>query len=247
MKNSQDSIRWFVDQVAGYRVLTAMPEASARQLVSKIVSNKIEFKTVFKDRPKCLVASFESGEAGHLVLKIPKARSRRPWERFLTLFRYGEGVRQFWNMQELDALGVLGPRPMLAAEKRRFGVVTDTFYVYSLVKGRQASPRDLPIIIKALAPIYQQGYCRSDPRVANHIVDGECIYLIDFRITKPWFFGRLRCAMEVCQLAGEFSRALEVGQYYGYGRSTLIVAWRFWRTAQWLRKKKQALKRNLIG
>ena len=246
MNNSKESVCSFYDPVAGYRVLTTKPEADARKLVRKIVSNSLEFKTIFKDRPKCLVASFEAGEAEELVLKVPKARSSRPWERFLTLFRDGEGIRQFRNMQALVELGILGPRPILAAEKRRYGVVLDSFYVYGLIEGRQASHSDLPKIIEVLAPLYRQGFRRSDPRVANHIVDGEKVYLIDFRITKPRFFGHLRCAVEVCQLAGNLSRALEVGHYYGYSRSTLIVAWRFWRASQWLRKRKQAMKRKLL-
>lgn len=159
------------------------------------------------------------------MLKIPRARSERWWERFLTLFRSGEAVRQFFYMEKLNQLGLNGPRPLLAAEKRSKGVVVDSFYIYSAVNGRDGKPKDLPIIVQTLVPLYKQGYCRADPKVGNHIISGEDVYLIDFRIKRPLIFGKIRRAMEFSKLAGTIQLAQDIGRQTGCSYTVVNIAW----------------------
>ncbi|MDR9424095.1 MAG: hypothetical protein RI567_02285 [Marinobacter sp.] len=213
----------------------------AEKWVESVLAGEMEFDSVFKDTPKCLVARFDHPELGPCVLKVPRARSGRRWERFLTLFRAGEAIRQFKNMEMLLELGLQGPTPVLAAEKRQNGVVVDSFYVYSFVEGREGEVKDRPAIINALLPLYEKRYCRADPKVGNHILNGNSVYLIDFRIKRPILFGSLRCAMEFCQLAGSQQLAMDIGRRAGYQPLTVRLAWWTQRASQRLRKAKQAL------
>lgn len=237
----------FYDAENGYRVVSVLPETESKHLVARVLDDRIDFSPVYKDTDKCLVGRFQYPDLGELVLKIPRARSRRRWERFLTLFRSGEGIRQFENMQKLLELGLKGPRPVLAAEKRRKGVVVDSFYAYGFVAGREGSRNDLDAIVKALLPLYEQGYCRADPQVANHIIEGDEVYLIDFRVSRPLLFGKLRCAMELCQLVMDKPFAVQLGHKIGLGPTLVGLAWNTQRLSQRLRKIRQGLKRSLAG
>lgn len=230
---------------AGYRVWTRLPRPVAEDIVSNVLNNDLELTAVLKDKPKCLVARFEQTGVGELVLKVPRDRNGRRWERFLTLFRPGESVRQYQNMEALESLGLKGPVPVLAAEKRQNGVVTDSFYIYNFIEGREGVWSDLALIVNTLTPLYNQGYCRSDPRVANHIINDNGVYLIDFRVKRPVLFNRLRCAMEFSRLVNEYHAALKIGEQVGTPRLLTELAWRLQRLGLNTRKTKHRLRRSI--
>ncbi|WP_372972806.1 hypothetical protein [Marinobacter sp.] len=246
MMNAPEQLHQFDHANAGYRVLSRVSRDDAERLLEQVLNHQLDFDQVLKDRAKCLVARFSHPDKGWLVLKVPRARTNRKWERFLTLFRPGEGFRQICNMQELERLKLKGPRPVLAAEKRRAGVVVDSFYIYSFIDGREGVSADLPAIVETLLPLYRQGYCRTDPRVANHIINDDGVHLIDFRIRRPFLLGRLRCAMELCQLAGDRLYAVRIGNDAGYSTALMRSAWRVKRVAQWFRKAKQRLRKRIL-
>lgn len=247
MPNNIQSPHEFHDAESGYRVVSVLPRLESKHLVDRVLGDEIEFDPVYKNTSKCLVGRFRYPDVGQLVLKVPRARSHRRWERFLTLFRSGEGLRQFNNMQKLLDLGLKGPQPILAAEKRRKGIVIDSFYTYGFVEGREGSRNDLDLIVEALLPLYEKGYCRADPQVANHIIHGNDVYLIDFRITRPLLFGRLRCAMELCQLVMDKPLGIQLGRRIGVGSTLVITAWKAQRLSQRVRKIRQRLKARLQG
>lgn len=226
-----------------YHVYSRVPRPIAEDIVTRVLSENLELKRILKDRPKCLVAQFGHADLGDLVLKIPHDRNHRRWERFLTLFRPGESVRQYQNMEKLETLGLNGPLSILAAERRQAGVVTDSFYIYSFIEGREGVWADLPLIVDTLVPLYQKGYRRNDPRVANHIINDRGVYLIDFRVTHPVPFNRLRCAMEYCRLVSDRDAALEVGGRVGTPRSVTQLAWHMQRLGLNARKAKHRLRR----
>lgn len=233
----------FKHTASGYHVRSRLLRPAAEDIVVKVLAENLELKRVLKDKPKCLVAQFQYPGAGDMVLKIPHDRNGRLWERFLTLFRPGESVRQYQNMEKLKELGLNGPLPILAAERRRGGVVTDSFYVYSFVQGREGVWEDLPVIVDTLIPLYQQGFRRNDPRVANHIINEQGVYLIDFRVDSPRPFNRLRCAMEYCRLVGDRRKALEVGSRVGTPRVLTWMAWYLQRLQLKIRQTKHRFRR----
>lgn len=228
---------------SGYRVWTRLPEPLAEKIVGKVLNNELDFTAVLKDKSKCLVALFDQADVGKLVLKVPRDRNGRLWERILTLFRQGESVRQYQNMEALESLGLKGPAPVLAAEKRQNGLVIDSFYIYTFIEGREGRWTDLGLIVDTLIPLYRMGFCRTDPRVANHIINGNEVFLIDFRVKRPVPFNGLRCAMEYSRLVNDYEAALKIGDYIGTPRWVAKLAWHLQRLNLNIRKAKHALRR----
>jgi len=197
--------------INNYIIKTTLDDDIACRLTSEILDESFSVIKSFRDNEKCLVTTFTTGHMpGIFVLKVPKARFSRYWERFLTLFREGEPLRQFSNMLKLRELGFRGPAPVLAAEKRYYGYVCDGFIAYEYIDGRQATPDDAHIIAPELIKLLKLGYIRKDPHPRNFIIKNDEIYFIDFNIKKPIFFNKIRCMMEFCKF---LERAPEGASY----------------------------------
>ena len=70
------------------------------------------------------------------VLKCPREKNTRQWIRFTTLYRKGEAFKAIYNMDKLKNLGIKSNRPLMAMEKRRWGMVVDSWFVYTYEEGR---------------------------------------------------------------------------------------------------------------
>lgn len=197
--------------INNYRIRTTLDDDTTNRLALEILDESYSVIKNFRDNEKCLVTKFTTDHVpGTFILKVPKARFSRYWERFLTLFREGEPLRQFSNMIKLRELGFRGPAPVMAAEKRCDGYVCDGFIVYEYIDGRQATPDDAHIIAPELIKLLKLGYIRKDPHPRNFILKNDEIYFIDFNIKKPLFFNKIRCMMEFCKF---LERAPEGASY----------------------------------
>ena len=134
------------------------------------------------------------------MLKIPRGRNLRTWERMLTLFRKSEGVRTFHNLELMQQLGLLVPYPLVAAEKRRLGFVVESFTYYVFEEGRPAGSEDAKAVIAELLCLHDTGYLRTDPQPANFLVTNRGIVFIDFRLKKPFLFSGLKKKLELVKL-----------------------------------------------
>lgn len=183
--------------VAGWRVLSALDEPQSRALCTEIVQGRVQRQLIFRDNWRTLSAYVRVGDRP-LLLKIPRARNGRRWERFLTLFRGSDAFRNYRHLERMSELGLNAPEPVLAAEFRRQGVVTDSFVCYHFVEGRRPEPADAPAVLDALKALHRKGYLRSDAQLANFLIgeNGEVVF-IDFRLKRPWFLTELQKAREV--------------------------------------------------
>ncbi|WP_111498259.1 lipopolysaccharide core heptose(II) kinase RfaY [Marinobacter bohaiensis] len=179
-----------------YRVVSRLNEAQSGRLVEAVVAGDVDRETVFRDNWRTLSARVRF-ENQSLLLKVPRARNGRRWERFLTRFRGSDAVRTFRHLERMAAMGFSAPEPVLACEQRQGGAVVDSFVCYRFVDGRPARPEDAPKVIAALQALHQKGYLRSDAQMANFIVNGERITFIDFRLKKPRFLPALQKAREL--------------------------------------------------
>lgn len=181
----------------GYRVLAECDPDRAEELLAGITAGTLGFEKTYKDKKKGLVAAFTRPGLGELVVKIPRARNRRRWERFLTLFRDGEAFRRFRDFRQLREMGFNCPEAVMAAEKRTSGMVTDGFYVYRFVRGRLADNRDYRLIAPELLRLHRRGYIRRDPKSDNYLIDDDGrVFFIDFKLKKPRILNRVRCVTE---------------------------------------------------
>lgn len=184
----------------GYKIKSDIDQQSAINILNLVIDFSKDYFTVFKDDKKCLVAKFHFDiSSDSYIVKIPRARSIRYWERLLTIFRDGESFRQFSNFKKLILLGFNAPTPILATEKRSRGIVIDSFIIYKYIEGRLATPEDVDIIAPELIKLLNLGFTRKDPHPQNFIIASDGVYFIDFHIKRPFFFNKLRCCMEYCK------------------------------------------------
>ena len=191
-----------------YQVYSDEDQSFCRQLVDAVLDERIERVRVFRDNRRTL--STRVGFQGQsLMLKVPRARNARKWERFLTRFRHGEGVRTFENLRLLRSLGLNAPAPVLAAEKRESGVVTDSFVLYHFAEGAPAGAEDAGQVLEALLQLHSRGYVRTDPQPANFLISEAGVVFIDFRLKRPGLMGRFRCNLELAKFLRGFPAAEE--------------------------------------
>lgn len=179
-----------------YRVVSHIDEAKSQQLIDAILNDSLVREKIFRDNWRTLSVRVRFDHES-LLLKVPRARNGRRWERFLTLFRESDALRTFLHLQKLSSMGFSTPDPVLACECRRKGVVVDSFVCYRFVEGRPATSEDAYQILAVLRALHQQGYLRSDAQLANFVVAGDEVTFIDFRLKKPWFLPRLQKAREL--------------------------------------------------
>lgn len=180
----------------GFSIVSALDESDGRALVDGVLNNELIREKVFRDNRRTLSARvLFQGQS--LMLKVPRARNRRRWERLLTLFRESDAVRSYRHLELMKHLGFSAPEPLLACEFRQYGVVTDCFLCYRFVAGDPASADSAPLALAELIALHKHGYLRSDAQLANFLVAGNKITFIDFRLKKPWFFPQLQKAREL--------------------------------------------------
>lgn len=178
------------------RVVSRLEDSASQELVDSVSGGKLLRESVFRDNWRTLSAKVRFGD-GALLLKVPRARNSRRWERFLTLFRESDALRTFRHIEQLSDLGFGAPQPVLACERRRRGVVVDSFVCYRFVEGRPAEPKDAEQILAELQALHRKGYLRSDAQLANFLMVDGTVTFIDFRLKKPRFLPQLQKAREI--------------------------------------------------
>ncbi|MFL1466412.1 hypothetical protein ACQUWM_18280 [Marinobacter sp. DUT-3] len=178
------------------RVVSNLDELASRRLVDGVFEGELPREKVFRDNWRTLSARVRFLDES-LLLKVPRARNGRRWERFLTRFRESDALRTFRHIEQLSGMGFGAPDPVLACEYRHKGVVVDSFVCYRFVEGRPAGPQDASKILATLRALHERGYLRSDAQLANFLIVEESVTFIDFRLKKPRFLPRLQKAREI--------------------------------------------------
>ncbi|UCZ56950.1 hypothetical protein LGV61_01360 [Desulfurispirillum indicum] len=227
----------------GYSVMSAISESAAKLLIDGVLDNKARNRKIFRDNRRTFIARADVGDFHDVVLKVPRARNKRLWERFLTLFRSSEAFRHHRSICLFSSLGFQGPRPLLAVEKRSMGVVTHSFFLYGFVRGRVPGASDGGKVGRELHRLHRLGYMRRDPQAANFLIAGERVYFIDFKLTRPLLFNSVRTTMEFAQ----FLHSMPTGAS-GLKRSErkhwrLRVAWHLHFALSRIRKIRRATKK----
>jgi heptose II phosphotransferase len=179
-----------------YRVISYLDEKTGQQLVDAVIDGSLIRDKAFRDNSRTLSAKVRFVD-DTLLLKVPRARNSRKWERFLTRFRESDALRTFRHLELMAAMNFSAPAPVLAAERRENGMVVDSFVCYRFVDGRAAVPEDAGKILEGLRALHRRGYLRNDAQLANFLMVGNEVTFIDFRLKKPWLFPELQKAREL--------------------------------------------------
>ena len=114
-----------------------------------------------------------------VVLKNPREKNLRKWIRFTTLYRRGEAFKALQNLEKLKKLGIYSNKPMLAAEKRQFGMVVDSWVLFEFVEGSICKPEDYRAVTDKLKEIHSKNVLHGDPQINNFIINGNTIITLD--------------------------------------------------------------------
>lgn len=179
-----------------YQVISHLSQPLSQRLLNAVLDDTLVPEKVFRDNWRTLSARVYFQDES-LLLKVPRARNGRRWERFLTLFRESDALRTFRHLDQMATMGFAAPTPILACERRHHGVVVDCFVCYHFVDGRTAQSDDAPRVLTALQSLHRRGYLRNDAQLANFLITDGAVFFIDFRLKKPRFLPQLQKAREL--------------------------------------------------
>ena len=153
-------------------------------LADDILAGRLDIVKVLKDdnRSRVLLVNYQ-GEK--LVVKEPKEKNRRKWQRFLSVFRGSSSYLELKNCNKIIESGFLGAEGVLAVEKTNKFWVEGSYFVSTYIEGSEGGIEYLEKIAQELAGIHRRGYLHGDSQLVNFMVgeDGR-IYLIDCKLSK---------------------------------------------------------------
>lgn len=180
----------------GCELVATVSREEAVRLADALERRAFNVISVFKDERRTYIARIDI-DGQDCMYKIPRGRNHRPWERVLTLLRDGEAFRHFRSMEKLRRLGLSGPEPLLAVQRRAKGMVVDSSLLYRHVEGERADERHAALVTPELLRLHSLGYLRRDAHAKNYLIRGNEVVFIDFRLRRPRVFRRLRTRIEL--------------------------------------------------
>ena len=106
---------------------------SGKDMLSLILEKKYEDISILKDDKRSLVKIIKMN-GNNYVLKVPREKNNRKWQRIINIFRGSDSFRSFQMMNKLEGLGIESTKAIIAAEKRTPFVV-DSLLVTDLLNG----------------------------------------------------------------------------------------------------------------
>jgi tRNA A-37 threonylcarbamoyl transferase component Bud32 len=122
------------------------------------------------------------GAADGVVVKRQNVRSL--WVVVKELLRPSRGLRAFRKAHHLDALDIASPRPIAAAEKRRFRILSTSYLVTQEIPNAQelgdyltkVSSPDIKVakqLGELIGKLHKEGFTHRDMKETNLLLDGE--------------------------------------------------------------------------
>lgn len=200
---------------------------NSKEILSLILEKKYEDISILKNDKRSFVKVI--GIKGNTyVLKIPREKNNRKWQRIINIFRGSDSFRSFQMMSKLEKLGIESTKAIIAAEKRTPFVV-DSLLVMELLEGEEIHEEYYPKVIEKLEEIHKKGYLHGDSQIQNFMLKDDKIYSIDLRLQKN-IYGSIGKMYEFIYLR---ESCKEIDEHYDKIRNCLSfkIAW-FWK--KWL-------------
>lgn len=136
-----------------------------------------------------LCAALHGAPTGPWVVKRPVAKDTSAWIRLTTWYRAGEAQRVFTRALKLWDAGLPVPRPILQMERRCFGMIVESWFVYCYESGQRCSGRHLPQVIAILDRLHRLGYTHGDPHPLNWVQHDARVVALDLSPRRAWPHG----------------------------------------------------------
>lgn len=155
-----------------------LDDESNISLYRDIESKNYKVIKVLKNDQRSFVALIEIEEKKY-VYKEPREKNKRKWQRFLSIFRGSESKREYENIKKIKKLGFKSAIPYIAVEKRNGIICVDSYLLLSFIDGSDGKVENIDLISEELKKIHRAGYLHGDSHVANFMIKGKDVYLID--------------------------------------------------------------------
>lgn len=189
----------------------------------KILDNieNLKLEKIFKDDQRSKVGLFYF-EGEKLVLKIPKEKNNRKWQRFLSIFRGSESYREYKQAKKIDKAGFKTYKPIVAFEKKENRMVIDSFFICEYLEGETGSLKYLERIKEELDKIHNCGYLHGDSQLVNFIIDNKHTYIIDSKFRKN-IYGKFGASYEYIYLEESCHREIEYDKISFYYKGAKLL------------------------
>lgn len=157
----------------------------AKRITDTILTKSYELKKTLKDSTRSMVYQI-SIDHELLIFKQPVEKNSRKWIRFTTLMRKSEALQSCLSMLHLHKIGVQTNIPIVVLEKRKMGMVVDSWYICSYVDGGSCNELDIPEVIDTLNVIHKAGYLHGDAQIKNFLKTQSGIQVIDTKLSNAW-------------------------------------------------------------
>lgn len=152
------------------------------EFIDLILNESYEDIKILKDDRRSLVKIIKLDSIEY-VLKIPREKNTRKWQRFINMFRGSDSFRNFYMMKKLGELGIKSTEAVFALEKRT-PLVVDSILLMKLLEGEEIKINEYNKVVEALGAIHSKGYLHGDSQIQNFMIKNKEVYSIDLRLQK---------------------------------------------------------------
>jgi len=166
-------------------------------MIDTVLDKTYHLNKTLKDSSRSMVYLINVNDES-LILKEPVEKNERKWIRFTTLLRKSEALQSCLSMIKLQEIGVESNKPLVVVEKKKLGMVVDSWYLCSFVEGVACSQDAYQNVVETLNKIHQSGYLHGDPQIRNFLQTDTGIQVIDAKMNQ--YLSAIQCQLELVYL-----------------------------------------------
>ncbi len=154
------------------------------------------------------------------VLKSPRNEFRIPQRKVATVFKKGEALSTLVNITKAREAGITElVAPFLAMQKRKYGMIKESYIIYEYAEGKSAYLSEIPQIIKLAKKMHDRGFYHGDLNPSNFLLTEDGLKVIDTQ-AKRMIFGSYRAHYDMLTLEydsdPDSQKCEEFSKYYSY-------------------------------
>lgn len=199
-------------------------------LAKKVINKEYKVLEEFKNTERNYVAKIEI-DGKKYVLKSPKAETVIPQRKIQTIFKKGEGLTSFYNIEKAKKEGIdYFISPICVVVKRGIFLKESFILMDYIVGDKIRTKEDIDKILDMIKEIHKKGIYHGDLNTSNFIkVDNE-IKIIDSQAKREkfWNFKRaydiltLKRDLLVLELNYDIDKRYEIKKGIGYTLANII-------------------------
>lgn len=149
-----------------------LPNVEKLESIEQLFQEIDAFPEILKDNHRSLVRK-GSLLGREVVAKQPRSKNRRLWPRVASWFEPAEARQTLMALGRMQELGIESVTPVLVLERRRVGMIVDSWVLYEYREGEPCSNDCLPDVIDFLSTLHQHGLRHNDPNFGNFLRDAD--------------------------------------------------------------------------